>query len=141
MALVNRDKDVSEQKVSIHTTLNVVNTGLSIPLFAAPYPLTVMGVKVSALGVSGTPTGVLQVVRNSAAGSTAIAGGWTTLTLQAAGTSGPQTMVQAAAGSSFLSLGQGDVLQYVSAGSASAAFVAVDVVVQCLQDIKSDFGF
>ena len=141
MALVNRDKDVSEQKVSVHAPLNLVATGLAMPVMAAPYLCNVMGVKVSALGVSGSPTGALAIVRNTSAGVTTISGGWTTLSLQAAGTSGPQTVVSAGVGNTLTQLAVGDVLQYTSAGANSAAFVTIDVVVQCLQDIKSDFGF
>lgn len=140
MAITNRDLDSSEQVKAINVPLNLVATSLVIPLFTAPFPVTIQAVKASAIGLSGAPTGQLKVTRNSAAGATAITGGATTLTLQDAGTSGPQSFVLAAAGSSFLNLAAGDVLTYTSAGANTAAFVNLSVIVKATQDIKSYFG-
>lgn len=140
MALVNRDQDVSEQRETAQADLGLMGTSLTTPIYVAPYPVTVDAVRVAALGISGTPTAVLKVERNTAAGATTITGGWTTLTLQAVGTSGVQSVVAAASGSSFLSLATGDVISYTSGGANSAAFVAVAVVAKALQDIKNQFN-
>lgn len=139
MAIANRELDSSEQKVVIQAPLALVATGKEIPVYTVPRPMTLVSAYAAAIGLSGSPTGVLKVNRNTSGGATLIAGGMTTLTLQAAGTSGPQACVLAASGSSFLSLAKGDVVSWTSGGANTAAYVQVALVVQATQDIKSHF--
>ena len=113
-------------------------------MFAAviPYPATLDGVRVAAAGISGTPTYDLRVLRFIAgAGVTTIAGGATTLTGVAVGTSGIQSMVLASSGSTLLNLLAGDMITLTSGGANSAVTgLNVSVVVKALQDIKTSFG-
>lgn len=146
MAIANRELDVSEQTVVENCDLKLLTVGssgaaipVSYPAYIVPRPMTLSGVHVAALGLSGAPTLDFAITRNAAGGATVISGGMTTLTLQVCGTSGPQAGVLAAAGSSFLSLAKGDLVQFAITGDDVAAFVTVSLVVKSLQDIKSHF--
>lgn len=141
MALVNRDKDASEQKDEWQAITPLVGTGASVLICAMPYPAILKGVFVGALGVSGSPTWQINTVR-FAGGLTTIASGISTLAVQAFGTSGMQGVSGLAAQSSTLALLQaGDMISIVSGGANSAvSSAAVTVVVQKTQDIVSQFG-
>ncbi len=141
MAIVNRSLDPSQQQAVIENSFQAVATGATLLVAAIPFPATLKQIKVACQGVSGSPTYDLRVWRFIVGtGVTTIAGGATTLTGQAMGTSGIQAVVLAAAGSSFLNLQAGDVLTLTS-GTASTAVtgLAVDVVIQATQDIVSWF--
>lgn len=142
MAIVNRDLDVSEQRVVYEACYGTVGTGLTLALFNAPWPCEVQLVKVAAIGLSGTPTGALTIHKFIAgAGVSVLTGGWTTLTLSAIGTSGVQSFTQVSSGNSLIQMGQGDVLCWTSAGSGAAvAALNVSAVVKCLVDIKNQFN-
>jgi hypothetical protein len=102
----------------------------------------VVAAKIAAFGISGTPTAALSIQRFIVgSGVTSYLGGFTTLTMIAAGTSGAQSVVTAASGSTALQLLAGDVIMMTTGGANSAVTgVAVDLVVQYTQDIKSYFG-
>ncbi len=141
MAIVNRTLDVSQQQSESQSSYQAVATGATLLVAAIPYPSTLKQVKVACQGVSGSPTYDLRVWRFIVGtGVTTIAGGATTLTGQAMGTSGVQSMVLAAAGSSFLNLQANDILTLTS-GTASTAVTGLDVavVIQATQDIVSWF--
>ncbi len=141
MAICNRDLDASEQKLEIAANYGNVATTLVIPVGIVPYPCTLIGARVAATGISNSPTGALKINRFIVgSGSTVYLGGFTTLTLVDVGTSGIQSVVIAAAGSTALSLQAGDEFTWTSAGANSAATVAVSIVVQKTQDIVSHFG-
>ena len=141
MAIVNRDLDASQQRDTVNCQLGAVATGLTLSLYVASSAVEVQAVRVSALGLSGAPTGRCFIQRFLSTGGTGIAGGWTALTVAAVGTSGIQTMVSAAAGSTNIQLAQGDVLMYTSGGSnAALADATVAVVVKNLVDIKNQFN-
>jgi hypothetical protein len=147
MAICNRDKDVSEEKYDFESSFGAFSTGASnaavvVPLATLPWPGTIQSARVAALGISGTPTLDFKVTRFIVgSGSTDISGGFTTLTLQAVGTSGVQTWVSAVATSSLLSLQTGDVIYGSFAGQDSAVTgLAVDVVIKATQDIRTFFG-
>ncbi len=142
MANCNRDMDASEQKIELCANYGVVATTLVIAAGLVPWPCTLLGVRVAATGISNSPTGALKINRFIVgAGSTTYLGGFTTLTLQAVGTSGIQSVVIAAAGSTALSLLPGDEITWTSAGSNSAVSgLAVSIVVQKTQDIVQHFG-
>lgn len=142
MAICNRDLDPSQQKEVVAANYGAVATSLVIPVGIIPYPATIVSARVAATGISGSPTGALKINRFIVgSGSTVYLGGFTTLTVQAVGTSGVQSVVIAAAGSTALQLQAGDEITYTSAGSnAAVASLAVSVVIQATQDIKTFFG-
>ena len=142
MAITNRAKDVSEQRDVLQSSFQLTVTGATLFAAVIPYPATLDGVRVAAAGISGTPTYDLRVLRFIAgAGVTTIAGGATTLTGVAVGTSGIQSMVLASSGSTLLNLLAGDMITLTSGGANSAVTgLNVSVVVKALQDIKTSFG-
>lgn len=142
MAIVNRDLDSSEQKRTFSVDLGAVATGLTLPIAIIPYPAAIVNARVAAVGVSGTPTALLFVQRFiTGSGATGYLGGMTTLTMQAVGTSGIQSVVTAASGSTALNLQAGDVIMLNSGGANSAvAAAAVSITVQATQDIRTSFG-
>jgi hypothetical protein len=142
MGVTNRDKDVSEQKENLFVNFGAVATGATLQLGIVPWPCELKAVRVAANGLSGSPTVDLRILRFVVgAGMTSIAGGATQLTVQAVGTSGPQSMVLASAGSSLLQLQAGDVILAAhGAANTNVLGVSYSLVLQALQDIKSHFG-
>lgn len=142
MAICNRDLDASEQKHEISANYGLVATSLTLPVGIVPYPANIVSARVAAVGLSGAPTGSLRIQRFiTGAGATAYLGAFTTLTLTAVGTSGIQSVVTAASGSTALQLQAGDVITYVSAASNAAVdSLSVAVVIQATQDIRTYFG-
>lgn len=149
MALVNRDKDSSEQisvwsriiessASGISATLvnPSVNTGLTFVVMNVACPSQVSAASVAGYGLSGTPVVSLWVYR-FAGGFTSFAVGQT-LTVTAYGTSGAQSV--SLFGASNL-LQTGDQLALYTQGSGAAmASVSVTVALKALQDIRSSFG-
>lgn len=143
MALVNRDKDSSEQRINLQATYSgVLATGVTLSVGMVPWPCTLDAVRVSAFGLSGTPTVDLRIQRFiTGTGFTSIAGGMTSLTVPALGTSGIGVGVLASSGNSLLNLQAGDVVSLVTGGSNSATTgLAASLVLKATQDIKSHFG-
>lgn len=142
MPLINRDQDTGEQRIEVTESLSPVATGVTSIIYVAPYACEVSTVRMAALGISGTPTSLLSIQRFIVGtGITNITGGFTTLTLQAYGTSGLQTVAQNASGNTLIQLAAGDLLQAVSGGAnSSVADVDVCVTIKCLQDIRNHFG-
>ncbi len=142
MAICNRDLDSSQQKGVLAANYGVVATTLTIPVGVVPYPSVVVAARVAATGISNAPTVSLRIKRFIVgSGSTQYLGGFTTLTLVASGTSGIQSVVTAAAGSTALQLQAGDEIVAVSAGTnAAATNLAVSVVIQATQDIRTFYG-
>ena len=141
MAIMNRDLDVTQQMDTIQASFGVVATGATVVAAMVPSQSTLQAVKVSAFGLSGSPTYDLRILRFIVgAGVTSIAGGATTLTPLTFGTSGMASMVLASAGSTLLNLLPNDLITLTSGGSNAAATVAVAVVVQNIQDLKQSFG-
>ena len=147
MALVNRDKDVSEQKdvysLQLSGGLTTVATGATAWIGLMPYPGVIQSMKVAAAGLSGAPLVSLQTLR-FAAGGTTIAVSISGLVCSEFGTSG---MIGtgfsglAAAGSTLLSVQAGDILQIQTGGANTAARnMIVEVVVKKTQDYVSYNG-
>ncbi len=143
MAIVNRDKHASEQKEVIQSRETSVATGVVRHMFLAPYPCTLEGVRVAALGVSNA----MQVAFEkyyfvAGAGATTQPIGISNLVLVNAGTSGIQGFSGlAAAGSTLLKLQAGDVLQYTtSVANGNATNLTVEAVIKKTQDIVSYNG-
>ncbi len=141
MGIDNRTLDVSQQQSESQASYQAVATGATLLVAAIPYPAVLKQIKVAAQGLSGAPVYDLRVWRFIVGtGVTTIAGGATSLTGQAMGTSGVQSMVLAAAGSSFLNLQANDVLTITSSGSNTAVTgLDIAVVIQATQDIVSWF--
>jgi len=142
MAIVNRSLDASEQRKAFTMNLQAVATGVTIQAMIVPYASVLEGVKVAAAGLSGSPTYDLRIWRFIAGtGVTTIAGGATTLTAVAVGTSGVQSMVLASSGSTLLNLLANDVITLTS-GAANTAVtnLTVGIVVKAVQDIKTVYG-
>lgn len=142
MAITNRDKDSSEQKVEFTANFGAVPTGTTLQLAIVPFPAELKAVRAAANGLSGSPAVAIQVLRFiTGAGMTSISGGATTLTLQAVGTSGVQSAVLATAGSSLLQLQAGDIILASHSGANTNVLgVSYSLVLQALQDIKTHFG-
>lgn len=144
MALVNRDKDASEQRdVLTYTSPAVVGVSLLVNLGIAPCAQQMIAIQVAAFGLSSTPILNFQINRFiTGLGNTTIIGGFTSLSIAAAfGTSGPAaTLVPLTAGSTLVQLLRGDLVQVVTSGANSAANYVISAVVQTLQDVKTNYG-
>lgn len=144
MAIINRDKDVSEQKQSYHETIKLFNTtGGTFPILLVPYNAEVRAVQVAARALSGAPTVEVEAHRFVAgAGVTVNSSIMTALTMKAFGTSGiANSLSLGVAGSTQVQVAAGDLLVATCVGANTGADdVVVSVVLKCLQDIKSDFG-
>lgn len=141
MAIVNRDLDVTQRRDTIQSNYPLVGTGVTVVAAVIPSSSTLQAVRVSAFGASGAPTYSLGIWRFiPGTGVTTIVGGATTLTFTANGTSGVQSMVLATGGSSLLNLLANDMILLTTGGANTAATLSVAVVVQNLQDIKTEFG-
>lgn len=143
MALVNRDKDASEQKEVIQVALGAVATGTTRNVAVIPYPCVLQSARAFAAGVSNA----MQVAINNnrfvvGAGATAIAMGISNMVLQNQSTSGIQGFSGLAAqGSSLLVLNAGDVLQIVtSVSNGNATDLTMQFVLKKTQDIVSMNG-
>lgn len=142
MALVNRDKDASEQKDVVNVRHGSIATGTTNDVIVMAYPCTLDSVKYSALGVSNAMQVTFNNARFVSAGATAIAIGISNLVLQNFGTSGALSFSGlAATGSTLLSFNAGDVLQIVtSVANGNATSLAFNIVLKKTQDIVSMNG-
>ncbi len=138
MAIVNRDKDASEQRDVISASLGALATGVTKQVAVLPYPCTLQSLRAAALGVSNAMQVAIQVNRFIAGtGATAINLGISNLVLVNVGTSGVQGFSGlAAVGSTLLALQQNDVLQIVtSVANGNTTDLAIEFVVKKTQDI------
>ncbi len=143
MAIVNRDKDVSETKEVIQYASNTaVATGATVYLGMIPYPCSLQSIGGFALGVSNAMQLAFNCVRFTSGGQTAIILGISNLVLVNYGTSGAQGFSGlAATGSTLLNLQAGDVLSYTSSvTNGNATQIVLELVVKKLQDIVSYNG-
>ena len=152
MALINRDKDQSEQRECFTANLNIspagisfaidgLITGVTLPMCNIPYPASIVAIDQTSWGLSGAPIHNVSVYRFIAgAGFTQfLVGG--SLTVAAFGTSGIQSYTLLAGTSSTLPLLAGDQIVLNTLVSSTAVQQAqVTVVVKALQDLKSHFG-
>jgi hypothetical protein len=142
MAICNRGLDPSEQRHAVLESFGAVPTAATIMICAIPYNSELKAVKVAVSGLSGSPTYDLRIQRFiPGAGATVLNPGSTTLTGTAFGTSGIQSFLLQGAGGSLVQLLANDVLTITSATANTAVTnMAVGVVIQALQDIKTLFG-
>lgn len=137
MALINRDKDPSEQKEVIRMTWpSQVSTGASLLVGEIPCAGTIQSVRAIGMGVSGALQVLLRVAR-MAAGYTTIPVGISNLIVSNLGTSGPLGYSGlAATGSTLLQVLADDSLVVELVGANTAATqLTIDVVVKRTQDI------
>lgn len=137
MAIVNRTLDASEQKQSMELRTGAVVNAAEVIVGSAPRAQTITGAYATCFGISGAPTGLLRVTRFG--GASYLIG--TTFLIPAVGVSGIMGISLAAVGSSLLNLQARDLVTIVVGGGSGAAAtsVALDLVVQNIQDIKSWF--
>lgn len=143
MAIVNRTLDASQQTLVVKFSKDgVIGTGVTVPVGLVPSNSTLKAVKLAAAGLSGSPVVDLSIWRFIVgAGVTVITGGATSLTVVAEGTSGVQSFVLAASGSSLLNLLSGDKLIAVTSGANTAGTnYAIEAVIQMVQDIRTVHG-
>lgn len=133
MGIVNRTLDASEQTFLAAETLVGTVTGRSEVAVHLPHPATAIRARISAVGLSGSPTAQLQIRRFVAgAGQTLIPLG-AALALQAVSTSGPQAYTFSAT-----ALQAGDAVVVTHAGTnAACEQLHVALVMQATQDVKS----
>lgn len=138
MGIINRTKDVSEQKEVIEVLIDDTITARVYPVYTAPRAQTLIDARNVALGLSGAPTMSLFLNRFvvGTGGISAAVGG--ALTVAAFGTSGAQQYSLPATGSSLLALQSGDWLSVKAAGTnAALTDNIISLVVQNVQDIKT----
>lgn len=149
MALVNRDKDTTEQREVYQAVLNgtpsgisagILNPGLStgstFRVCTIPYPASLVAADNVVYGLSGTPVHSLWIYR-FAGGFTAIAVGQT-MAPTAFGTSG--ALGWSLFGASWNLLAGDQLVLYTQGANSAVAEANVTCVVKALQDIKSHFG-
>lgn len=148
MAIVNRDKNASEQVhelAAVITTTVAASAGQSFHVAQLPFPATLQRVAVAANSVSGSPQIAIDIKRNTSAGVTTIPYISTTLVVTAHGISYPyQSLSLAGPGTTLAALQAGDVIvvnQLFSGGNVSAANMVVTCSVQATQDIVQHFGY
>jgi len=147
MGIVNRTKDVSEQRRTFSVLAGAVATGVTGIVLHVPYPCTLEGGQIAAFGLSGAPNYALVLNRFIAgAGATAITIATGTSNVPSAfGTSGVAATGASGIvmpwGSTLLSLLPNDVIMYQS-GVANTAVtgLAISLVVRPVQDIKVHLG-
>lgn len=146
MAIVNRDKDASEQKEVFSWSSNslgatTVNTGATFHIAIVPCAGVIQSFRAAAQGVSAAPAIALQILR-FAGGGTTIAVGISNLIVPVFGTSGVVGYSGLApTGSTLLNVQAGDILQCETSVSNSACrSLLVSVVIKKSQDIVSMYG-
>ncbi len=148
MAIINRDLDVSQQKmdyqVSLSQTAVAASAGINYVCFTAAYPCVVRAINIAAATVSGTPSLSFNTNRFIVgAGSTVLANVGATTALLAFGTSGSVGVSVPAQSSTLALLSAGDTVVMTalfSAGNVALGGFNATIVVQALQDIKSYFN-
>ena len=147
MAVINRTKDVSEQRVIFDWAAGAFATGVTAIVAHVPYPCTLESGQIAAFGLSGAPNYALTVNRFIAgAGATAIVVAVGTSNAPSAfGTSGVAATGASGIvmpwGSTLMQLLPNDVVM-VTSGVANTAVtgLAISLVTKPTQDIKVHFG-
>lgn len=141
MAIVNRDNDVSQQKVEFSQRLAATTTAATYLLWQAPYPCEVRNLTQAACGVSGAPFNYIDIYRWNAAGPTTITGVHASLAVVIVGTSGAQGFSVLAPGNSLVQMQRGDYLVLRTAvANTCCTELIVSGVVKKLQDVVSYYG-
>lgn len=137
MAIVNRDKDASEQRDVVSYTRLLAAAG-SYPIWVAPYPFEIVKVAAAARAISGSVTARVDIKKF---GGTDSISAMVALAVPAYGTSGAFISASLSpAGSTLVQGAQGDALFVVVPAATGADDLVLEVVVKKLQDIVSQFG-
>lgn len=141
MGLINREKDLTEQRELYGDQTGVIGISLLIQLGTIPYSGVIEKVVSAAYGLSGSPIMGLQIQRFIVgSGNTTIPlNGSSLLTILAYSTSGLQTHVLPAVSSTLVQVISGDQVQAVTSVANTAATYNISMVVRCLQDFKTQF--
>lgn len=141
MAIVNRDKDATEQKEFIPIALSAVTTtGGTYMICAVPFQCEVKAIRLAAAGLSTVPVFEVEAYRFSG-GVTINSSICTATSVGLFGTSGLVSLTLGTAGSTQVFVDANSVLVLtVSGANAAAAQVSGTVVVQKLQDLVTYFG-
>lgn len=141
MAIINRAKDVSEQKDVFQARFQTVVNGQTLLLGIAPYPCTIDSIRAVCNGISGAPSAAFY--KTAAAGITLEILG-TSGVIASVGTSGVISSASflAAAGSTVLNIASNGQLLMLTAGGTGAAAVEVlvEYVLKKTQDIVAHNG-
>lgn len=140
MALVNRDKDVSEQKEVVSVALGSMATGVTRFAYVAPFAFTLQSVRQAAAGVSNAMQLAFEKITGS--GSSGIPIGISNIVLQNRSTSGIVGFSGlAAVGSTLLNFSAGDTIQVISSvANGNATDLTLQLVLKKTQDIVSHNG-
>lgn len=140
MAIVNRDKDSTEQKEVGQCNLGAVATGATRFVHIAAYPFTLESVRVAAAGVSNAMQVAFEKITGS--GSSGVPIGISNLILQNRSTSGIVGFSGLAApGSTLLAFSTGDALQVItSVSNGNATELLLEYAIKKTQDIVSYNG-
>lgn len=142
MGIQNRDKGLNEQVDNWDIQTVVIGVSALIYAVNVPYTGQILKVSTAAFGVSGSPILGIQIQRFiTGTGATTISvNGSSLLTVTAFSTSGIQSHALPIVGNSLIQVQSGDQIQLVTSGANSAATYNLNVVVQCLQDFKTQYG-
>jgi hypothetical protein len=147
MPIINREKDSSEQRELLEFNIQGTVTGGTYPV-AVPYAALAVGGFQAAIGLSGAPVHVFNISRFVAGSGTTLIALGGTITVSAFGTSGGQAFMFGTSGGVGSTMGAGvtllanDLIIMTTSGSnAAVAQCSLSIVVKCLQDYKTHFGF
>lgn len=143
MAIANRELDTSEQKKAFSKQVGIATTtGGTYPALIAPFQGELKAAYVAAKSITGAPSVELEVYSFVVgAGYTINSVLSTAKAVVASGTSGPVALVLGTAGSTQVRFNAGDLIVATVTGAGSGyENLEVSMVIQALQDIKSDFG-
>ena len=147
MAVINRTKDVTEQRKIFTYSAGAFATGVTATVMHVPYPCLLESGQIAAFGLSGAPNYALYINRfivGTGATAILVATG-TSNTPSAFGTSGiagtGASGIVMAWGSTLMNLLPNDVVM-IQSGVANTAVtgIAVTLVAKPVQDIKVHFG-
>jgi hypothetical protein len=149
MAILNRTKDISEQRVVLPFANAATATGVTLTVGVVPWPAVIDCAQMAAWGLSSAPSYELALNRFI------VGTGFTTIVLAKGtsnvvaeyGTSGPgaigglSAMICVSSGSTLAQLLPNDVLTITSGVANSAAKgVAFSIAIRPIQDAKVHFG-
>lgn len=147
MGVINRTKDVTEQRKIFEVATGAFATGVTAIIAQIPYPCVLESGQIAAFGLSGAPNYAITVNRFIAgAGATAFVVGTGTSNVPSAfGTSGVAgtgaSGLVMAWGSTLMNLLPNDIVMVTSGvANAAATGLAITLVVKPIQDIKVHFG-
>jgi len=138
MGILNRDLAPSQQRDLFTINTGAMATGGTYTVCLVPYPCQLATVAMNFFGVSNTPSLNLDITRYNSAGVTTITGAITTLA-QAGATLAVGATVSS--GSSLVTMQAGDIITArISGTNANITGGILTLVLQALQDVKTEFG-